>query len=415
MMKWIGLVLMLVVLQVGCGGGGGSNAVSGSSSGGTSSSSGSAPTGAFEGFGGSVTGGQGGTVVTVTNLNNAGTGSLRAAIGSNRIIRFTVGGTITLSSDISITASNLTIDGFSAPSPGITISGRSIAISGNAGGANSTGSNILIQGLRFRNAGNVDGDAVQVAYNAHDVVIDHNSISVPSGGDGGIDITEGAYNVTISYNLIDYSKAVTPGASLLSYNASRVSYHHNILYGADDRNPILTCDYAQHYSTGSPHTDILADVRYNIIWKYNIGTYIISQGGCVGAANVVSNLYKNDGVSNPSNVVVRASFDTTARANAYIAGNVSVHNSTGCAYDYGSSCYTFLTTNSQNNQSSAYVAPTITGPTTTDKQGRLDAWTLVKNSAGVVSMYGDDTTDAAVRSAIAIPALSIFTQTWNNN
>jgi hypothetical protein len=356
-------------------------------------------------------------VVTVTNLNNSGAGSLRDAIANNRIIRFAVGGTINLSSDISVKASNLTIDGFSAPSPGITISGRSIAISGNTSGANSTGSNIIIQGLRFRNAGNADGDAVQIAYNAHDVVIDHNSISVPSGGDGGIDVTEGAYNVTISYNLIDYSKAGSPGASLLSYNASRVSYHHNIIYGAQDRNPILTCDYAQHYSTGSPHSDILADVRYNIIWKYGIGTYILSYNGCVGSANVVSNLYKNNGSTNASNVVVRASYDSTARSNAYIAGNVAVQNSTGCAYTYndsGSSCYTFPTTNSQNNQASAYSAPVVTGPAANDQQGRLDAWQKVKDTAGVVSMYGDDTTDATVRSAIAIPAVSIFTQSWND-
>ena len=43
-----------------------------------------------------ATGGAGGTVVNVTNLNDSGTGSFRAAVaglsGSPTIIRFTVGG-----------------------------------------------------------------------------------------------------------------------------------------------------------------------------------------------------------------------------------------------------------------------------------------------------------------------------------
>ena len=421
------IIVLAGLVCCSCGGSGGSSdgnnsdSSSGSSSGsGSSSSSGGSggtfPDGAFEGFGSNVTGGAGKTVVMVTNLNNSGTGSLRAAIGSDRIIRFAVAGTISLSSDITLSASNLTIDGFSAPSPGVTIGGRSIAISGNPGAANTTGSNIVIRGLRFRDAGNADGDAIQIAYNAHDIVIDHNSIVVPGGGDGAVDVTEGAYNITISYNLIDYSKAGTPGASLLSYNASRVSYHHNIFNGAQDRNPILTCDFAQHYSTGSPHAGILADVRYNIVWDYGIGTYILSYNGCIGSANVVSNLYRNDGSTNPSDVIVRTTYDGTPRANAYIAGNVAVHDARGCAYSYNDgSCFSFPTTNSQNNQLSAFTAPAVTGPATTDQQGRLAAWQKVKDSAGVVSMYADDSTDASVRSAIAIPTADIFTKPWNDN
>jgi pectate lyase len=363
-----------------------------------------------------VTGGAGGTVATVTNLNNSGAGSLRDAIASNRIIRFALGGAINLSSDINITASNLTIDGFSAPSPGITIAGRSITVWGNASGANATGSNIIIQGLRFRDAGNANGDAIQIAYNAHDIVVDHNSISLPAvNGDGAIDITEGAYNITVSHNLLDYSKSGDgPGASLLAYNASRVSYHHNIFHGARDRNPILTCDYTQNYSTGTPHTDILADVRYNIVWNYGIGTYIMSSDGCVGAANVVANLYKNNGSTNSSNVVVRSSYDSTARANAYIAGNVAVHDPRGCAYPYNNDpCFNFQTTNSQNNHAE-FAAPAISGPSATDQTGRLAAWQTVKATAGVASMYADDSTDAAVRAAIAIPTVSVFSQVWSD-
>ena len=370
--------------------------------------------GGFEGFGRDVTGGAGAATVTVTNLNSSGPGSLREALaGSNRIIQFSVAGTVTLTSTLTAGGANVTIDGFSAPAPGITIQGAALEIHGNSGGVNSQGSNIIVQGLRFRD---IADDSVRIAYNAHDIVVDHCSVSAPTtGGDGAIDVTEGAYNVTISHSVLDYSNSSDgPGASLLSYNSSRVSFHHNIFFGSKDRNPILTCNYTQNYSTGSPHTDILADVRYNIVWKYGIGTYILSSGTCIGAANVVANLYKNDGTTNPADVVVRAAYGSAARANAFVAGNVAVHDPRGCAYSYGNSpCYNFPSTNSQNNHAE-FAAPAITGPSASDQQGRLDAWLMVRNNAGVISKYTDDPADAAVRSAITIPDVSIFTKAWSD-
>ena len=57
-----------------------------------------------EGHGRYVTGGRGGKVVHVTNLNDAGTGSFRAAVSGNskKIVVFDVGGVIALASDLKI-------------------------------------------------------------------------------------------------------------------------------------------------------------------------------------------------------------------------------------------------------------------------------------------------------------------------
>ena len=364
---------------------------------------------AFEGFGNGVTGGQNGTVHTVTTLADSGPGSLRDALGgSDRIIRFALAGTITLQSTISIIGTNITIDGFSAPSPGITLTGaRGLEIAGSSSWPSARGSNIIIQGLRFRN---IQDDGIRIAFNAHDIVVDHNSFA--GSTDGEVDITEGARNVTVSYNMLSNNKGA--GASLLSYDAGSVSYHHNIFYGAQDRNPIVTATTTRGYSTGPAHSDPVADVRYNIIWKYGVGTYIMSAQNSVSTANVVSNLYWADStLNNPSNVIVRSSYDATARGDAYITGNVSVHDSRGCAYAYNSGpCYSFPATNSMNNHVE-FGAPIITGPAPNNQQGRLDEWSKVKAQAGVITLFPDDANDAAVRSAITIPAIGMYTNLWN--
>src|SRR3954471_5131662 len=79
--------------------------------------------GEAEGYGAVATGGRGGTIYHVTNLNDSGPGSFRDAVSaSNRIVVFDVAGEIKLLSGIGA-QSNLTIAGQTAPGAGITITG----------------------------------------------------------------------------------------------------------------------------------------------------------------------------------------------------------------------------------------------------------------------------------------------------
>ncbi|MCD8091002.1 MAG: hypothetical protein LUD81_10375 [Clostridiales bacterium] len=85
-----------------------------------------------EGGGKYTTGGRGGTVYHVTNLNDSGTGSFRDAVSSsNRIVVFDVGGTIELKSDVVI-KSNITVAGQTAPGGhGVTFKNYKIGLGGS--------------------------------------------------------------------------------------------------------------------------------------------------------------------------------------------------------------------------------------------------------------------------------------------
>jgi len=96
-----------------------------------------------EGGGMYTFGGRGGKVITVNNLNDDGTGSLREACetGGARIIVFNVSGIIRIKSPLIIRAPYLTIAGQTAPGDGVCIAGESVWINTH---------DVIIRHMRFR-------------------------------------------------------------------------------------------------------------------------------------------------------------------------------------------------------------------------------------------------------------------------
>ena len=118
-----------------------------------------------------MTGGRGGNIIHVTNLNDSGKGSLREAVkgSSKKTIVFDVAGVIALSSDLKI-GDNTTILGQTAPAPGITVRYYTVE----------PGNNNVIRFMRFRRGQerNVNGGADAIYQrNKTGIMLDHCSFS----------------------------------------------------------------------------------------------------------------------------------------------------------------------------------------------------------------------------------------------
>ncbi|WP_047546291.1 hypothetical protein [Psychroserpens sp. Hel_I_66] len=126
-----------------------------------------------EGAGAFITGGRGGVVVRVSNLNPTGPGSLRNALLMTmpRTIVFDVSGRINLTSllELGVANSNFTVAGQTAPEGGITISGKPIQMGNSSQPCN----NGIWRYIRFRNG----------SYTGQNDVYDHNGF-ISNGTDG---------------------------------------------------------------------------------------------------------------------------------------------------------------------------------------------------------------------------------------
>ena len=125
-----------------------------------------------EGYGRNATGGRGGEIYHVTNLNDSGSGSLRDAVSkSGRIIVFDVAGIITLKS-VLVLKSNQTLLFQTAPGDGVEIYNNRVASSG--------ASNLIVRYMRVRTGRQATGsdnmDAGGLSSGEH-VIYDHCSFT----------------------------------------------------------------------------------------------------------------------------------------------------------------------------------------------------------------------------------------------
>jgi len=237
-----------------------------------------------EGYGRYARGGRGGKVVHVTNLDDAGAGSLRAAVETDigpRTIVFDVSGIITLKSRLTLSSNNVTLAGQTAPGKGIVVRSCPFGLSG-------VNDNIIrFLKVRLGYTGLTwDGTGLQ---GANHTIMDHASVSWTI--DESFSSRSGK-NITLQRTLISEALNVAnhqnyPAGTMHGYAATISgdvgSFHHNLLAHNDGRN--------WSFGGGLDGNGYYAgrlDVFNNVVYNWNDRA---SDGGA-HEVNFVGNYYK---------------------------------------------------------------------------------------------------------------------------
>jgi pectate lyase len=239
-----------------------------------------------EGFGANTPGGRGGRILEVTNLEDSGPGSLRAALEASgrRIVVFRTGGTITLESSIRVRHPYLTIAGQTAPGDGITLKMNPAQ---HHGLMDLETHDVVFRGLRFRQGAHKKTDAAIPLdiKNASRVVIDHCSLSWST--DEVLTTYNDTSDITISWNIIaeglshstHYEGEHSRGLFISGDDSRNITAHHNLLAHNRRRNPEVS-------------TAGVADIRNNVIYNWGSSATLITDKRGSAGMNVVGNYYK---------------------------------------------------------------------------------------------------------------------------
>ena len=266
-----------------------------------------------EGAGKYATGGRGGTVYHVTNLNDSGAGSFRDAVSrSGRIIVFDVGGTINLKSDVVVMGNN-TIAGQTAPGGGgITLKGGKIGMGGD---------NIIIRFVSSRPGenGSSECDAWGGSKGSNSM-IDHCSIGWANDEQFGL---YSSMQQTVQYSIIGPSNCISyhskgcHGFGIMM-GAGHNTWHHNMIAHNISRN-------FRGKISGKNTLDYVNNVIFD--WGYQTAY------GTFGQVNYVGNYFKKGLSTNGGHRYISISSGTAPENyRFYLVGNKMV-NSDGTDYN----------------------------------------------------------------------------------
>lgn len=234
-----------------------------------------------------ATGGRGGDAIAVTNLNDSGPGSLRAAIDAQRprVVVFRVAGIIRLESNLRINHPDITIAGQTAPGDGVCIAGASLDINTH---------NVILRHLRVRRGVTSGGQGSDnIGGNPHhSIVVDHCSTSWgrdenlslyrfmdehrdPLSGET-LRVKNPVSNLTIQYCIS--SEGMKPGHEFGgTWGGRDATFHHNLFACNTGRNPSIGMSGEFDY-------------RNNVIFNWRHRT--MDGGDETSLVNVINNFYK---------------------------------------------------------------------------------------------------------------------------
>jgi pectate lyase len=277
-----------------------------------------------EGFGAQAVGGRGGRVIAVTNLNDFGPGSLRAAIDATgpRTVIFRVGGTITLRSALVIRNPFITIAGQTAPGDGIML--RNDPINEDASLAVDA-DEVVIRYLRIRPgasaalSSNVDALLIRGGRN---IIVDHCSLGWAT--DEVLNTWYDVETVTIQWSIVSEALhrtthaegAHSMGMLVGDAGGRSISVHHNLFVHNNKRNPAVK-------TTGT------VDVVNNVVHNYG------DTGGWIGDKharmpfNFVGNYYQPGPSSSADYELEVDDYGTGFGYSLYVRDNLGPNRPTG--------------------------------------------------------------------------------------
>ena len=298
-----------------------------------------------EGHGRYVTGGRGGEVRHVTNLENTGEGSFRTAVSGDqpKIVVFDVAGVIPLLADVTIGA-NTTIAGQTAPYPGITLRYRTLRVKDN----------VIMRYIRVRRGEEKDkNDGADAIWdrNRTGIMLDHCSFSwsideVASFYDNN-NFTMQWCTIAESLNNAGHGKGAHGYGGI--WGGKLASFHHNLIAHTSNRSPRFngarygwtgyTNNYFyDEYQWENPAQAENVDFR-NCVMYNNKGDCYGGPGG--GQINIVNNYYKDGPASSKAKQITKVTVSTSSNSDDghpeyygmtsryYIHGNTSEDNKGG--------------------------------------------------------------------------------------
>jgi pectate lyase len=274
-----------------------------------------------EGAGRFATGGRGGAVLRVTTLEDAGPGSLRAAVEAKgpRTVVFDVAGTIQLKTPLKISNGQITLAGQTAPGGGVTLRDQTLIVSAD---------DVVIRFIRSRlgAASKVEGDAIWIS-GGRRIILDHVSAS------WSVDETlsasarydkpgQGFYDLTVQWSIIAESLAHSIhvqgdhgyGSLIRGGNGSRISFHHNLWANHMARMPRPGNYEGPDQDPVGAFFDFRSNAFYN--WGHDRAGYN-ADTATLSAYNFVDNAY----VPGPNSEKRFAFKESDMLAKAYFAGN----------------------------------------------------------------------------------------------
>lgn len=245
-----------------------------------------------DGFGKYTKGGRGGQVIAVTNLNDSGEGSLRAAIEADgpRIVVFQVCGTIQLQSQLIIKNPYITIAGQTAPGDGICIANYGLIVETNEA---------IVRYIRSR-PGDLgeESDAVWVN-EASNVIVDH--LTTSWGTDETLSVSD-SDNVSVQWCLVSESlnnsinaKGTHGMGSLIrGSGGQKVTFHNNLYFTHRNRSP-MNGNYTPH--TEDPEGFNVEFIN-NVVYNWNAKSAGKNHDDdSITKCNYIKNYYRSGSIS----------------------------------------------------------------------------------------------------------------------